>query len=145
MAKPPYASTTKRWVTLAKSKYGDPVAGIIFPDLEQATGWMFVLPRVERRADLVTELVGRVLPVLTPRMFPHAEGSRWTRRLEYDLPGVSALNKENHQDREGNRCPGARARRAGRGRTHAIRLPSHLLPPEMTSCRSSSARCRQSG
>jgi hypothetical protein len=49
VVKPPYASTTKRWVTLAKNKYRDPVAGIIFPDLEQATGWMFVLPRVERR------------------------------------------------------------------------------------------------
>jgi hypothetical protein len=36
----------------------------------------------------------RVLPELRPRLFPHAEGSRWTRRSEYDLPRVAALKKE---------------------------------------------------
>jgi hypothetical protein len=32
----PYGSITDRWMTLATSKYGDPVAGIIFPDQEKA-------------------------------------------------------------------------------------------------------------
>jgi len=90
----PYGSVANRWDTLATSKYGDPVAGIISPDQEKAKGWIFVFPRVERRADLVTELVDRVLPLLTPRLFPHAEGSRWTRRSEYDIPRISALKDE---------------------------------------------------
>lgn len=90
----PYGPITDRWMTLATSKYGDPVSGIIVPDQEKAAGWIFVLPRVERRAELVTELVDRVLPELAPRLFPHAEGTRWTRRPEYDLPRIGALNDE---------------------------------------------------
>jgi hypothetical protein len=86
--------TTGRWVSLATSKYGDPVAGIIFPEQEKTTGWIFILPQVEHRADLVAGLVDRVLPGLAPRLFPHAEGSRWTRRPEYDLPPVTALKDE---------------------------------------------------
>lgn len=90
----PYGSITDRWMTLATSKYGDPVAGAIVPDQKNAAGWIFVFPRVERRAELVTELVDRVLPVLVPRLFPHAEGTRWTRRPEYDLPRIDILNDE---------------------------------------------------
>jgi hypothetical protein len=90
----PSSMTAGRWVSLATSKYGDPVAGIIFPEQEKTTGWIFILPQVEHRADLVAELVDRVLPRLAPRLFPHAEGSRWTRRPEYDLPRVTALKDE---------------------------------------------------
>jgi hypothetical protein len=42
----------------------------------------------------VTDLLDRVLPTLAPRLFPHAEGTRWTRRPEYDLPRIGALNDE---------------------------------------------------
>jgi hypothetical protein len=91
----PSGSITSRWATLATSKYGDPVAGVIGPDPEEERqGWIFIFPEIKRRADLVSELVDRVLPALTPRLFPHAEGSRWTRRPEYDLLRVSALKDE---------------------------------------------------
>ena len=90
----PSSMTAGRWVSLATSKYGDPVAGIIFPEQEKTTGLIFILPQVEHRADLVAELIDRVLPRLAPRLFPHAEGSRWTRRPEYDLPRVTALKDE---------------------------------------------------
>lgn len=93
----PAWSLTKRWVTLAVNKYGEPVAGVILPDLEeqeQATGLIFLFPQVERRADLVTELVDRVLPGMAPRLFPDAVGSRWTRLPEYDLPGIGELRNE---------------------------------------------------
>jgi hypothetical protein len=88
-------NTDLRWVTLATNKYGDPVASVIYPAEErEGTGLIFVLPQVERRVDLVTDLIDRVLPTLTPRLFPHTEGSLWTRRPEYDLPRVSALKDE---------------------------------------------------
>jgi hypothetical protein len=90
----PSSSISGRWETLATSKYGDPVAGMIVPGQETSAGVIFVLPQVDRRADLVVELVDRVLPMLTPRLFPHAEGSRWTRRPEYDLPRVRELRNE---------------------------------------------------
>src|SRR5712691_5551911 len=83
-----------RWDTLATSKYGDPVAGIMHPDGSDIKGWVFVLPQIQRRAELVLELVDHILPRLVPRLFPHAEGSQWTRRPEYDLPRVAQLRKE---------------------------------------------------
>jgi hypothetical protein len=99
----PHSSITGRWVTLATSKYGDPVAGAILPGQDTTNGLIFVLPRVERRADLVVELLDRVLPMVTPRLFPHAEGSRWTRRPEYDLPRISELRNEIIQIEEATR------------------------------------------
>ncbi len=94
----PTWSLAERWSTLATNKYGEPVSGIIFPprqeDEKQAAGFVFIFPQVERRSELVIDLIERVLPVLRPRLFPDAEGSRWTRRSEYDLPQVTALKSE---------------------------------------------------
>lgn len=84
-----------RWITLAVSKFDLPIAGIIFPapDAERKR-WVFVLPQVRRSAELVADLVERVLPRLAPHLFPDTEGSRWTRRSEYQLPRVSELRGE---------------------------------------------------
>jgi hypothetical protein len=90
----PQSSITNQWETLATSKYGDPVGGMILPSLDTSNGLIFVLPQVEHRADLVIELIDRVLPEIRPRLFPHAEGSRWTRRPEYDLPRINELKNE---------------------------------------------------
>jgi hypothetical protein len=84
-----------RWVTLAVSKFGLPVAGVIFPDRDQGPkGWVFVLPPVDRSVELVAHLLDRVLPVLAPRLFPDAEGTSWTRRPEYQLPRISELRRD---------------------------------------------------
>jgi hypothetical protein len=99
----PSSAIVGRWISLATSKYGDPVAGIIVPGEGESKGLVFVLPQVERRADLVAELVDRVLPAFTPRLFPHAEGSRWTRRAEYDLPRVTELRNKVVQAEEAAR------------------------------------------
>ncbi len=72
---------SERWITLARSKYGDPVAGIIVPS-EQSEGWVIVLPRIAAPGQLMRELLDEVLPNLAPRLFPDTEGSRWTRRDE---------------------------------------------------------------
>ena len=81
-----------RWITLATNKYGNPVAGVLAPSSsKEGEGWVIVLPRLERPGELVRELLDEVLPVLSSRLFPHAEGTRWTRREEYELPRVLDL------------------------------------------------------
>ena len=85
-----------RWITLATNKYGDPVAGVIVPSEKNkdTAGLIFVFPQLDRRAELAIDLMENVLPRLRPRLFPHSEGSRWTRRAEYELPRVAALRTE---------------------------------------------------
>ncbi len=91
----PSAMIKTHWITLAVSKFDLPIAGVIFPDPEAGRkGWIFVLPQVRRSAELVADLVERVLPGLSPHLFPDAEGSRWTRRSEYQLPRVAELRGE---------------------------------------------------
>jgi hypothetical protein len=55
---------------------------------------VFILPPVDRAAELVAHLLDRVLPALAPRLFPDAEGSSWTRRPEYELPRIAELRSE---------------------------------------------------
>ncbi len=98
----PGARISERWITLATSKYGDPVAGIIVPS-EPSEGWVIILPRIAAPGQLTRELLDEVLPNLTPRLFPDSEGSRWTRREEYELPGVLDLAAEIRQVEEESR------------------------------------------
>jgi hypothetical protein len=88
---------SQRWITLATSKYGDPVAGVIVPDDESQKGWVIILPRLAHPGTYVRELLADVLPMLAPRLFPHAEGTGWTRRQEYELPAVAHINSEINQ------------------------------------------------
>jgi hypothetical protein len=88
----PSAMIKGRWITLAVSKFDLPIAGIIFPDPDaEHKGWIIILPQVKRSAELVADLLERVLPTLAPHLFPNTEGSRWTRRPEYQLPCVAEL------------------------------------------------------
>ncbi len=86
----------KYWATLATSKYGDPVAGVFGPT-EKGEGWVILLPRITRPGELVRELLDELLPGLAPKLFPHAEGKRWTRRPEYELPAVVDLKAKIEQ------------------------------------------------
>lgn len=99
----PSPSIASRWITLATSRYGDPVAGIIVAGGDEAKSLIFILPQVERRAELVADLLDRRLPDLKPQLFPHAEGSRWTRRPEYELPSVTELKNQIVQIEEDGR------------------------------------------
>jgi hypothetical protein len=93
---------SERWITLATSKYGDPVAGIIAPS-EPGEGWVIILPRIAAPGQLTRELLDEVLPNLTPRLFPDSEGNRWTRREEYELPAVLDIGAEIRQVEEESR------------------------------------------
>jgi hypothetical protein len=90
----PESSLRERWITLATSKYGDPVAGVIVPDGEEEKGWVIIVPRLAQPGEYVRELLEDVLPVFAPRLFPRAEGTGWTRREEYELPTVLHINRE---------------------------------------------------
>ena len=85
-----------RWITLATNKYADPVSGMVLPEKgeEQTAGLIFIFPGLKRRAELVIDLMENVLPEFRPRLFPHAEGTRWTRRPEYDFPQVITLKSQ---------------------------------------------------
>lgn len=93
VVKPP-AWLSDRWLTLAISKYGEPVSGIVRPDTEGGGGWVVVLPRVTKRVEIVRELIEHVLPVLAPGLFPHVKSVLWTRRREYELPQITAIKDE---------------------------------------------------
>jgi hypothetical protein len=93
----PHPAIQNRWVTLAANKFGEPVAGLVFPGADSAgnvSAPIFIFPQLEHRAELVSELVDRILPRLAARLFPYSEKTSWTRLPEYDLPRVSELQNE---------------------------------------------------
>lgn len=75
------------WVTLAKDKYGLPVSGAIVPN-DQRRGWVFIFPHLKDKPRFLMRFFNEVLPSLSPRLFPYAEGNRWVQRSEYELPKV---------------------------------------------------------
>jgi hypothetical protein len=84
----------KSWVTLAESKYRDPVAGVIMPESESGGGWVIVLPRFRDPGPLLIQLLGEVLPNLAPQLFPHSEGARWVQRPAYELPQIKGYREQ---------------------------------------------------
>ncbi|MBL8678570.1 MAG: hypothetical protein JNK05_05370 [Myxococcales bacterium] len=83
-----------RWIELAKNKYGEAVAGVIAPSNNTEKGWVFVLPRIQTAARFLSEFLKNILPNLSPALFPHAEGSLWIHRAEYELPSVLEKRKQ---------------------------------------------------
>lgn len=83
-----------RWTVLATNKYAQPVAAVLAPRGGSSDGWIFLLPHVDDKAGLLREMLDEVLPSLAPEKFPHFEGATWTRRDEYELPGIVALRED---------------------------------------------------
>jgi hypothetical protein len=90
---PMWSTLRERWITVAKNKYGDPVAGFIYPE-DEKSGWVFVFPQVRDKAELTVSLLREVLPEFAPHLFPHAEGRRWLEHPEYELPRVFHLKRQ---------------------------------------------------
>lgn len=76
------------WLTLAYNKFGAAVAGLIAPKKKTEGGWIFIFPRISRRAEFLATFFKNVLPDLCPHLFPYAEGQNWIHRKEYELPSV---------------------------------------------------------
>ena len=87
-------SIKKRWDVLAKNKYEAAVAGVIVPPDKSKSGWIFVLPQIKEKALFLSAVLKNILPDLSPGLFPHAEGQKWVRRPEYELPSVLDKDKQ---------------------------------------------------
>ena len=87
-------SGTKRWRVLAQNKYGTAVAGVIVPPDKSQSGWIFILPQIKEKALFLSAVLKNILPDLSPGLFPHAEGQKWVRRPEYELPSVLDKDKQ---------------------------------------------------
>jgi hypothetical protein len=83
-----------RWFSLATSKYGGDVAGILFPEEDSGAGWVIVLPLVPDKGALVGDLLTDFLPRLAPKLFPEDERQAWADDDLSAPPGVAALRAE---------------------------------------------------
>lgn len=84
-----------RWQELARTKYGDPIAGILAPDKEERSqGWIFVLPQVANKGALVRALLEDLFPRLSPALFPQDDRQAWVNSDVYALPGVLDLQRQ---------------------------------------------------
>ena len=90
----PSAALEGRWTTWARSKYGGAVAGLIEPESGSGQGAVIVLPRIERKGELVRYLLERVLPNIAHPLFPEDERQAWVEEERYAPPAVAALRSE---------------------------------------------------
>lgn len=87
----------KRFLPLAKSKYGKVVAGVLrtesveLHDGTESHGWVFLLPQVADIGGCVTALLDTLLPRFAPRIFPETKQTVWLEEDEYELPAVVTL------------------------------------------------------
>lgn len=82
----------KARLSLAKNKYGAPVAGLIAPT--EGKGYIFVFPQLSDRPRFLLRFLKDVLPEVSPELFPHVGGARWVRQPEYELPEVLELRSQ---------------------------------------------------
>lgn len=68
-------SADSRWITIASSKYGHPVAGALRP--ERSEGWIFFFPQIRDKAAFLLELFSGLLPSALPSVFPHYDNMSW--------------------------------------------------------------------
>lgn len=81
---------TTNWITLAKSKYDSPVAGIINTN-DIKKGFIFLLPQIENRSSFLIPFIREILPDFCPHLFPHVEGAKWVEREVYEIPDILDL------------------------------------------------------
>lgn len=90
----PYNIEEKRWIPLARSKFGGTVAAIIAPEEGEIDGWVFLLPQAPRKGEVLKDLIEDFLPRLRPQLFPHIEGKIWIEQDQYQLPRVRELQQQ---------------------------------------------------
>jgi hypothetical protein len=87
-----YRTAFRTWsagfTTLAKSKYGDSVAGLYRVD---GCPKLLLLPQVADKAELLNRLVNEVLPAELPALFPDATGMRWLDSPDLESSGIASL------------------------------------------------------
>jgi hypothetical protein len=84
------------WVSIAKNKYGEDVAGVIIggPDKEDKRITL-VLPGIPDNADkIIVNLLERWFSLVRPDLFPHLETSRWIYSPRYEIPKITGLKEK---------------------------------------------------
>lgn len=82
------------WETLAKNKFGAPVACAIAVGKK---GWVFILPQISDKAKFLSKFMNNILPELSPHLFPDFVGATWVNRSEYEFPKIQELKSEIHR------------------------------------------------
>ncbi len=79
------------WLTLVQNKFGN----IIGAATKSKTGGiLLILPQVADKSQFLLKLLTEVLPELTPELFPEISNGTWTRRPEYELSNILALQEQ---------------------------------------------------
>jgi hypothetical protein len=82
-------SLQKRWHPIAKTKYGQDVAGVIVgPDGNPS---VVVIPELSALHEVLVEFLEHHVAEWRPHLFPHVESTKWVHRTEYELPSVVGL------------------------------------------------------
>ena len=58
---------------------------------EPKYGFIFVVPQVKHKGQLIRELLEDLLPQITPKLFPQDDRQAWVNNDAYALPGVLEL------------------------------------------------------
>jgi hypothetical protein len=115
----PHQGLDREWLPLLVNRYNATVAAAITPTLPpdedeevsnrprsiiltgyappKREGWVFLFPQLSDIPGFLVRLLTEALPNLpyiSPRLFPYAEGLRWTERPEYELPGILSLRHQ---------------------------------------------------
>lgn len=88
----PSPQIKNNWFSLMENKFGDSVGAAIKEG--EREGYLFVLPDIKNKAELVSELIHDVLPVIKPELFPGFELASWLNSPRYQLDTVKRLKDE---------------------------------------------------
>lgn len=80
------------WIPLAKNKYGEDVAGILFS--KDRKGCIIILPQMPAAHQFIVQLLEDWCSQWNPALFPCLESNRWVHWPEYEIPRVVELQKE---------------------------------------------------
>lgn len=80
------------WIPLAKNKYGEDVAGILF--YKDSRGCIIVLPQMLVAHQFIVQLLENYCSQWNPALFPYLESNLWIHLPEYEIPRVVELRKE---------------------------------------------------
>ena len=89
-----YSFASKLWLPLAKNKYDETVAAVLFDSSEPGSGAVFLLPHVPDKAALLLDFLDGLLPRVFPHLFPDSDELGWVHDPNYELPRVVEIGHE---------------------------------------------------
>ena len=78
------------------NKFDECIGGIIGPT-NTVKGWIIILPQMSKTPSFILGLLNEILPNLSPKLFPYAEGKNWINREEYALSSILDLKTKKNK------------------------------------------------